>query len=126
MRSRYSLVVPALMAGALAVSAVPASAAASSAPAVPPCHAHVCLWTGANYTGSVFTWWEANGNKFIGSRHADKVRSFVAKTGACFVDTGNSAWNWRATRRASAGDYSSNYYNRFGKVMDRIAPSRYC
>ena len=111
---------PALAAGLLAVPAATAQAA------VPSCHAHVCLWTGANYTGAVFTWWEADGNKFIGGRHADNVGSFVATSGACFVDTADSEWNWRAKRLASRGDYSSNYKGRFGGVMDRIAPARYC
>ncbi|GAB2922199.1 peptidase inhibitor family I36 protein [Nonomuraea fastidiosa] len=111
---------PALAAALLAVPAATAQAA------VPACHAHVCLWTGANYTGAVYTWWEANGNRFIGSTHADNVGSFVATSGACFVDTADSEWNWRAKRLASRGDYSSNYKGRFGGVMDRIAPARYC
>ncbi|SEK56128.1 peptidase inhibitor family I36 protein [Nonomuraea pusilla] len=121
MRSPYLLLASALVAGGLALPAAPAAAAAA-----PPCHAHVCLWTGPNYTGQVFTWWEGQGNVFIGSVHADHVGSFVATTGACFVDTADTEWRWHSVRRASAGDYSSNYYGRYGNVMDRVAPARYC
>ncbi|MEU8360136.1 peptidase inhibitor family I36 protein [Nonomuraea sp. NPDC048882] len=120
MKSLSLLLTPVLAAAVVAAPAAPVQAAA------PACHAHVCLWTGANYTGAVYTWWEANGNRFIGGTHADNVGSFVATSGACFVDTADTEWNWRAKRLASAGDYSSNYRGRFGGVMDRIAPARYC
>ncbi|GAA3471355.1 MULTISPECIES: peptidase inhibitor family I36 protein [Nonomuraea] len=123
MRPLHLLVTSALVAGALAM---PAASAEGAVAAPPPCHAHVCLWTGANYTGSVFTWWEGNGNVFVGGTHADNVGSFVANRGACFVDTADSEWNWHDRRRASDGDYSANYRGRFGYKMDRIAPARYC
>lgn len=122
---------------AAAVLALPATSAvaagdtggrAAGAPACPS--GSVCLWPGQNYTGSPYVWYPGHGNVFLGDRSAalvDHVGSFVARTSACFIDTGSDAeGNFKATRRASSGDYSAAYLARFGNVMDRIAGIGYC
>lgn len=98
---------------------------------VPACPSgSVCLWPGQNYTGAPYVWYPGHGNVFLGDRSAalvDHVGSFVARTSACFIDTGSDAeGDFHGTRRASSGDFSSAYLGRFGNVMDRIAGIRYC
>jgi hypothetical protein len=122
---------------AAAVLALPATNAVAAgdtggvAARVPACPSgSVCLWPGQNYTGAPYVWYPGHGNVFLGDKSAalvDHVGSFVARTSACFIDTGSDAeGNFLGTRKASAGDYSLAYLGGFGRVMDRIAGTRYC